>query len=160
MGALDAGLRLLGRRGHSRMELRTKLVQRGYSESDVDAAVFRLGDLGYLNDPEFAEHHVRRRSPTRGPLALLGELAGRGVDRAVAAEAVARFGTDAQLVAATRLAERLYGKRGWAGYREMLDSIGSRLLRRGFPPGIVLAACKSVWAETREQREQAGASAS
>ena len=151
--ALDAGLRLLGRRAHSRAELRRKLAQKGYAEAAVEGAMARLSDLGYLDDPEFAAGHVRRRSASRGPLALLAELASRGVDREVAALAVARIAPDAQLAAVTRLAERLCARRTWAGYQEMLGSVGSRLVRRGFPPGIVQAACRAVWDGTAEQAE-------
>src|SRR5439155_1649062 len=87
-GALDTGLRLLARRSHSRFELRRKLGRRGYEEAEVDAAVARLVELRYLDDRSFAEGHVRRRSATRGPLALSAELAARGVDREPADRAV------------------------------------------------------------------------
>ncbi len=30
------------------------------------------------------------------------------------------------------------------GYREMLDSVGTKLLRRGFPAPVVREACRSV----------------
>jgi len=33
------------------------------------------------------------------------------------------------------------------GFREILDRVGVKLLRRGFPSGIVRAACRAVLAE-------------
>jgi regulatory protein len=144
VGAVDAGLRLLGRRAHSRVELRRKLSRRGYSSDDVDLALSRLIELGYLDDRSFAEGLVRRRGALRGPLALSAELAARGVDRAQADAAVAGFDVDAQLASATQLAERLYAKKPSVGYRAMLDGVGSKLLRRGFSTMIVRAACRTV----------------
>jgi regulatory protein len=82
VSALEAGLRLLGRRAHSRTELRRKLARRGHPEADIEVALGRLVELGYLDDRSFASGLVRRRGTVRGPLALSAELAARGVDRA------------------------------------------------------------------------------
>jgi SOS response regulatory protein OraA/RecX len=113
----------------------------------------RLDELGYMNDRSFAEGLVRHRAASRGPRALSAELAQRGVDRAEAEAAVAGFGPAEQLAAATRLAERLYARKRPAGYREMLDAVGSKLLRRGFSSGIVRAACLAVLSGTPSDTE-------
>jgi len=146
-------LRLLGRRAHSRTELRRKLARRGHPIGDTKAALGRLAGLGYLDDRSFASELVRRRGEVRGPLALSAELAARGVGRAQADSAVAEFGPDAQLASATRLAERLYAKKPITSYREMLGEVGSRLVRRGFSPSIVRAACQAVIAGTATNPE-------
>jgi regulatory protein len=155
VGALSAGLRLLGRRAHSRVELQRKLIRRGHSPEEIDSAMARLNELGYLNDRSFAEGLVRRRGAIRGPMALSAELAARGVDRAEAEAAVAAFEPAEQLAAATRLAERLCAKRAPASYREVLDAVGTKLLRRGFSSSIVRAACRTVLAGTSLQPEEA-----
>lgn len=144
ISALDAGLRLLSRRTHSRVELRRKLSRRGHSADDIEMALSRLLELGYLDDRSFADGLVRRRGALRGPLALSAELAARGVDRALADAAVAGFDVDAQLASAIGLAERLYARKPASGYREMLDNIGTKLLRRGFSTTVVRAACRTV----------------
>lgn len=144
VGALDAGLRLLGRRAHSRVELQRKLSRRGHAPEEVDSALDRLNELGYLDDRSFAEGLVRRRGAIRGPMALSAELAARGVDRAEADAAVAGFQPAQQLAAATRLAERLYARKAPASLREMLDSVGAKLRRRGFSSSVVRAACQRV----------------
>ena len=104
----------------------------------------RLAEMGYLDDAAFARGLVRRRSQARGSLALAGELAGKGIDRAGAAVALAGLDAEAELAAATRLAERLYAAKPSPGYREMLNSVGAKLARRGFPSGVVRAACRAV----------------
>jgi SOS response regulatory protein OraA/RecX len=112
-----------------------------------------LIELGHLDDSSFARSLVRRRGALRGPLALSAELAARGVDRAEADAAVAEFDPAAQLASATRLAERLYAQKRVTGYREMLEVVGSRLVRRGFSPTIVRAACRAVLVGTPEDAE-------
>ena len=111
---------------------------------ETNAALGRLAELGYLNDRSFAEGLVRRRAAVRGPMALSAELAARGVDRAQADAALAGFDPEAQLASATLLAERLYATKRPSGYREMLDSVGSKLMRRGFSANTVRAACRTV----------------
>ena len=134
----------MARRAHSKWELQRKLRMKGFGSEAVESAMARLVELGYLNDSSFARGLVRNRGGRRGPRALSAELAAKGVDRADADAAVAEFDPEAQLASATRLADRLYARKPVIGYREMLDKIGTKLLRRGFPVPIVRAACLSV----------------
>jgi regulatory protein len=135
---------LLGRRAHSRVELLLKLTRRGYEGAAIRTALKRLEELGYLDDQAFARSFVRRRGSMRGPRALSAELAARGVDRMHVDVAVAEFGDAEQLAAATRIAERLYATKPALGHREMLDEIGTKLVRRGFPVAVARAACRTV----------------
>jgi regulatory protein len=151
--ALGTGLRLLGGRAHSRVEIQRKLAQRGYSPEDVEAAVSRLDELGYLNDLSFAEGLVRVRSASRGPRALSAELARRGVGRVQADRALASYNDALQLATAMRIIERTYGKREITDYREMLDRVGNKLLRLGFSTTIVRGACRVVMSGTPPNAE-------
>jgi regulatory protein len=117
---------------------------KGFEADAVDTAMARLVELGYLNDSAFAKGLVRRRAALRGPRALSAELAARGVERAEADAAVAEFDLEAQVVSATRLAERLSARTPGIAYREMLDRVGTKLLRRGFSTQVVYAACRAV----------------
>ena len=137
-------MRLLSGRAHSRLEMQRKLGQRGYSPEDIEAALKRLDELGYLNDLSFAEGLVRVRSASRGPRALSAELARRGVGRAQADRALASYNDALQLASAMRIIERTYGKREITDYREMLDRVGNKLLRLGFSTTIVRGACRAV----------------
>ena len=127
--------------------MRQKLARRGYEEDEVGSAMARLNEIGYLDDAAFARGLVRHRSATRGSLAVSAELAAKGIDRRGTAEALAELDPESQLASATRLAERMCPRGQEIGYREMLDRVGVKLLRRGFPSGIVRAACRAVLAE-------------
>jgi len=151
--AIDSGLRYLTGRAHSRVELRRKLARKGFEDDEVEAALDRLTELGYLDDNAFARAVVRRRSTSRGQMAIAAELVAKGVSRPDADEALAGFDPEVQLEAATRLAERLYAAKPPPGYREMLDRIGSKLARRGYSTTIVRAACRAVWFRPSEGLE-------
>ncbi len=151
--AFETAVGLMARRAHSRAELRRKLARRGYAEEEVAAAVARLGEMRLQDDGEFAAGHVRRRAASRGPLALSAELAARGVDRRLADEALAALTPEFQLASATDLAGRLAARSRPAGYQELLDRVGTKLVRRGFAPSLVRAACQAVWQGTDEPAE-------
>jgi regulatory protein len=148
IGALDAALRLLGRRAHSRAELERKLSRRRHPPDEIDSALARLDELGYLDDSAFAAGLVRLRAASRGPRALSAELAQRGVGRAEAERALAGYDDALQLSSAVRIIERTYGDSPGLTYREMLNRVGSRLLRRGFSAVTVRAACRAVLSGT------------
>ena len=127
--------------------MRRKLSRRGYDADEVASALARLTEMGYLDDAAFARGLVRSRSATRGSLAVAAELAAKGIDRQGTAEALGELDAESQLVSAIKLAERMCPQGSEIGYREMLDRVGVKLLRRGFPAGIVRAACQAVLAE-------------
>lgn len=122
--AFEAAVRLLALRSHSALELRRKLRRRGCPEEEIDAALERVRDLGYQSDAGFAESLVRARRMSRGRLAVAEDLAARGVDRAVAGEALRAITPEDELEAARRVADRLPDLE--------TARLGGRLQRRGF----------------------------
>jgi SOS response regulatory protein OraA/RecX len=71
--------------------MQRQLARKGYTSEEVEAALVRLTELGYLDDLSFAEGLVRVRSASRGPRALSAELARRGVARDQADLALASY---------------------------------------------------------------------
>ncbi|TME17698.1 MAG: regulatory protein RecX [Chloroflexi bacterium] len=136
-------MRLLAIRPHSTAELRRKLARRGLAADDVQAALARLRERGYLDDAAYARALVRRRAESRGARAIGAELFAKGIGREVAGVALAGLDREAELEAAERLVRR-FG-RGLAG-NELLQSVGPKLLRRGFAPNLVREACRRATA--------------
>ncbi|MBC8520011.1 MAG: regulatory protein RecX [Gammaproteobacteria bacterium] len=78
--ARDQALRLLARREHSILELRRKLVGRGYGEEMVDPLLKQLVEEGVLSEERFAESYVRSRvGKGLGPYRIERELQEKGV---------------------------------------------------------------------------------
>ena len=141
--ALDAGLRLLARRDHSRAELKRKLSRRGHPDEALEVAIRQIAESYGQDDLKFARSYVRMRALTRGPLAISAELSARGVDRHKIEAALATYPEPEQLRNATRIAVRMYARiRG--GESDLADRIGARLARRGFSTSIVRAACRAA----------------
>lgn len=80
-------LELLARREHSRLELRQKLLQRGFPSDHIEATLDRLVEERLLDENRYAELYACGRADKGyGPLRIARELRERGVpEDAVAA---------------------------------------------------------------------------
>ena len=147
--AWDAAIEALARRAHAENELRRALVRRRYDAVDVDTAIERLRSHGLLDDAAFAVTFARSRAENRamGARRIATELARRGVDRHVAAAAIAevfaRESLDEQQLL-ERAAERKLGTLtalpGDVRRRRLL----AFLIRRGFGPTQAAAATRRL----------------
>ncbi len=81
--ALDAAYGCLGRRPHSRTELKKKLDREGFTSIVVESTLDELSRLGYLNDEEIALRWAQTRVRDRlwGKAKIGGFLAQKGIDR-------------------------------------------------------------------------------
>ena len=78
--ALHCGVGLLSRREHSELELRQKLTSREFSSDEIDIAIERLLEKGYLSDTRFAQSTCRyRTSRGYGWRYIANELKQKGV---------------------------------------------------------------------------------
>lgn len=135
--AVAAGLRLLGRRPYTAFELKAALLRREHPEEEVDAAIRRIQDLGYLDDLDAAKATVRYRQRTpRGRRAVAAELYRRGVSSELVQEALEGFDEqEGALALGTR-------KKGQGRTREQ---IGRSLGSRGFSPSTIARVLESLF---------------
>ena len=145
--ALDAAFILLSYRPRSAREVETRLRQKGYSPTAIEAARARLDHYGLVDDAAFARYWVEQRQTyrPRGAAALRAELRARGVgaeEIATALPADADEDEAAYRAALPRL-RRLAGL-DRATFRQRL---GAYLQRRGFGHAACAAAVERLWAE-------------
>lgn len=73
-------LNLLTRREHSHIELRNKLISKGYNTDDVNAVLCALIAEGLQSDERFAENYTKMRANRGyGSLSIKAELRERGL---------------------------------------------------------------------------------
>ena len=149
LATYDRALGLLAAQGRSATELRRRLVQRGEPAAYAEAAVARLLAAGLLDDAAYARQLARSRVLGRGEsrrraAQVLGQ---RGVERAVADEAVAEVFDEESVDEATLVEEaarkrlRTLGALDEATRRRRLWGY---LARRGFDGGVIRAALDRV----------------
>ncbi len=144
VGAFDAALGALARRGRSTRELERWLAQREHSRENVARALDRLTSLGFLDDAEFARAFARNRALGRGMSRrrIQAELARRGVAREVVDAAVGGVMAD-ESVDERALAESA-GEKKVKSLRKLEPAVQRRrlyayLARRGYAADLVRA---------------------
>lgn len=133
--ALAYALRLLSQRAMSRARLREKLLGR-FPQGEVEGALARLEELGYLDDRAFAESFVATRRKY-GPHKLRFLLKARGVPEEVVEEVLAAYGEEDSLEAALNVLRRYPRRQDKAKAVRFLQG-------RGFPLSVALEAYRLV----------------
>lgn len=140
--ALNYGLYLLGRRGRSQFELKTKLLEKGYDAEEVTAVITRLVGMKLLDDQQFAASYARDKVSIyrRGRYRIGLELSRKGVKKEVIDDTLAQVEETDELAAAISL---LKGReRAWQNlderkrYQRSVQLLG----RRGFSGKIIRQA--------------------
>jgi regulatory protein len=150
-----AALRLLARRDHFRAELAEKLRDKDFSEEEIEAAVARCAQEGYLDDERVARRFVERRAVSKGwgPRRLRLELEKRGASSEVAAAASDLGEAQEERVLAVALAKaELRARAGWWRLHEARGRMISSLVNRGFATDVAVQAVERLAAE----RERTG----
>jgi regulatory protein len=128
-------LQLLAVRPHFRRELAAKLRQRGFSAEEIDEALDRLTEQGYLDDRAAARSFVEGRlGKGEGRARLKAELAKRGAPEEAIEEALAELTPDDDLPAARETAET-WARRGGRDSK----ALARHLDRKGFSHRAILA---------------------
>ncbi len=150
-GAWRALLVALERRGFSIVEIRRRLRQKGHAPEAVEYAVERGQELGLLDDAAFARRYVESRSARgRGPGRLRLDLAGLGVDRALADAAIGERWPEPEevLTLAAQLAERRARQLAGLPREVRRRRLLAFLARRGFSGSGVTALVRRVLQRT------------
>jgi regulatory protein len=146
--AMGRALHSLAFRARSAHELRERLSRAGYAGQTVSEVLDRLGELGYLDDEEFARNAARDKARKRyGPRRIYGELRQAGVDEEVAQEVVEEeFAGRSELEEARAAVRRRYntGERSVAQARR----VHGFLMRRGYSAGVSAEIARSYRRET------------
>jgi regulatory protein len=127
-----AAVRMLKGRSKSRARLEQGLLQKGYSERDVAAALQRVTELGYLDDRRHADAKARAGfAEGRSLEDVQRRLEAEGVAPATAA-AAAKLAAEQAGYDAKAVARRLLAKRKLTGAK------AARLLAsRGFDEDVI-----------------------
>jgi regulatory protein len=118
-------LRLLTARARTRAELAGQLAKRGYPDGVSNRVLDRLGEVGLVDDADFAEQWVqsRRRTTGRGNRALAAELRTKGLDDDVISAALDGVNAGAERDKAVELVRKRLR-------RENLDGDEAKVARR------------------------------
>lgn len=146
----EYAVKCLGIRARSTGDLRSKLQLRAANPPDVEAAISRLKDIGYLDDRRFAENFASARVENEGfgRMRVLSDLRARRVSGQLAEKAVEQaLGGRSEAELIDDYIERRMPSIANGGRIEderKLANAYRRLRRAGFTPGPILTALKQI----------------
>ena len=132
MSARVAALRILANRRLTEAQLWSRLERKGHRSEEIREAVADCKRNGYLDDRLFAALYVEQKRKPLGNVRLTGELIKRGVDRAIAADAV-EHASDDEAERIDRAIERIFRLKADTSY----PSAARALERLGFPASLI-----------------------
>ncbi len=150
--AREWALRALARRMHTVREIERGLALRGCASDAIRDILKRLKELGYLDDARFSEMWVSSRSEIRlhGPLRLLSDLRGKGVEEETAKDAVQRLlPKSREIELARRAARKKHRTMRESGIRAAA-AMHRHLRSRGFSPEVIRTVVSEVCFEEEE----------
>lgn len=147
----DFAVKALAARAHSTGELRRKLAARAERAADVDDAIARLRDYGYLNDHRFAENFAGAKLENNGlgKSRVLRDLRQRKVSPDLAQRTVERVykEVDERELIASFIRRKVHTKAPLPEALEdprILASVYRKLVRAGFGASGVIQALKRI----------------
>lgn len=161
-GLLDYAIRSLSARALTQGELRARLTRRAADPADVEPAITRLKEYGYLNDRRFAETFARLRLENQGfgRFRVLRDLKTRRVAPQLAEKVVADTyrQADEDVLIQEYLARKLRRQSPTDLTPSRFASLYRSLLRAGFSAAGIRKALERVsvpeeWIEGVESAE-------
>ncbi|MCX6168032.1 MAG: regulatory protein RecX [Ignavibacteriales bacterium] len=138
----DTAFRLLGRRHHSTLELRNKLVKKKYQKAIIEKVLTDLTEKKLLDDEQFAVAYLEERSVKKkiGINKLKAELFKKGIDRKIIDKILLNVDSDLSYEQAFELAKRkcLFLQRKDLDKAKLKSKIFLFLNSRGFESELIM----------------------
>lgn len=138
-GAREVALRKLDKRSCSRAELRTAIIQRGFSDDIACEVLNRLENVGLIDDAAFARMIVHDRFHLRGTTgrAVIEELRRKGLSQEHITQALQTIDADDEKQKARELAQRKAERMRGLPRHKAWNRLAGMLARKGYPPATV-----------------------
>lgn len=154
-GVYSTALNYISYRMRSVKEVKTYLLEKGYSRSAVLESIQKLQEEHYLDDQAYALAYVRsRKSLTlKGPAVIRQELIQKGISEEIIGQALNQYGEEEQVDSAVKLAQKKL--KSWSGRsrQEQLQKVRQVLLQQGFSNRILSQVFNTYAIESSEENE-------
>lgn len=140
------GIRFLGIRPRTQMELIKHLHDKGFTDETIHQVCKTFHEKNYLDDQQFAHQWVMERMhlKPRGKQLLRYELNRKGVDSHIIDEAMDEISFEEELEAAKKIVLKKYSRPIFATGMEMRNKIGPFLQRKGFTYDVIISVLEQL----------------
>ncbi|GAA0441185.1 recombination regulator RecX [Lentibacillus halophilus] len=132
--AYSLAIHYLSYRMRTKQEIRDYLARKETDDDHIDAIMEKLESHGLTDDKQFADAFVRTRMNTsnKGPGLLRQELLEKGVEGAIALDAVGQYTYEQQFDKAMKLATKKRKTTGSKSFSSQLLQLKGTLIQKGF----------------------------
>jgi regulatory protein len=152
--AFQKALSLISHRQRTSNEIRQKLIEKGFSTSQIDEVVCKLESAGLVEDEKYAQMWVENRNSLhpRSQRMMRLELLHKGIAEEEIDKALVRSTEDAELATQAAIQQlRKYSSLDWNDFRKKLSAY---LMRRGFSYGTIAPVVRSAWESVKADQRQ------
>ncbi|MDD3806794.1 MAG: RecX family transcriptional regulator [Candidatus Marinimicrobia bacterium] len=134
----EKALELLSYREHSTYELKTKLLQKGYSLSLVHDVIKQMISKGYLDDERFATYYFQEllRRGNYGPFVIKRKMLEKGVNKQIIEKKLASVSQKEWEQIARKILNKKQKKLG-RNPEKIRDTLLTILIQKGFDYGSI-----------------------
>jgi regulatory protein len=147
--AQQSAIKLLNFRSQTQKELSQKLIEKGFSVSQIEQVLQRLTENGLVEDDRYAKMWVENRNEfhPRSQRLIRLELKQKGIEDETIESALGSSADDTELATRAAMQQiRKYDHLEWPEFRKKLSAF---LMRRGFSYGTIAPVIQSVWESVR-----------
>ena len=155
LSPMEYAMKYLAVKDRTVSEMQTYLDGKEFGEADVDAAINRLLELGYLYDSRYAKRFVETRLAAK-PVSrrhLRDQLKSHGLADADIEEALASLEQEEEAKNARAVAEKFFRQFRDLEPEKRRERILSRLIARGYSYDVSRNALETVLSEEEEWSE-------
>lgn len=134
----ESALKIIEKSFKTEKEVYDKLIEKGYSEENVQSAIKSLQSYNFLNDDKYVQMYIKEKISSWGSGKIRFNLMKKGIDKNIIEEKMENF-KDSEMDAAQRLAFKRYDiiRKRESDQRKIYKKLGSYLASNGYDYGII-----------------------
>ena len=146
--AFEKSLDIVGRRMNSKKEIRTKLINKGYSKEVAERVIEKLEEYHYIDDELFAKQFVLANSKYSKKV-IKEKLSLKGISPDIILEIIGDRTDENEFDICLLQANKYLKSKTIESYQD-LAKLQASLSRKGFDYDIIKKVCRQVSAEVEE----------
>lgn len=145
---MDAALSYLAPRMRTKKETEKRLLSLGYDRETVEGVLTRLGELGLVNDGQYAAEFIRSRtaSGSFSRTVLKYQLMRHETDQEAAETALDTISAEDEYLSALSAGEKEWRVKSALPVRERRQKVLAKLCRKGYDTETALKVCRELGA--------------
>jgi regulatory protein len=144
--ALGLALHYLSYQDRTKKEMIEYLQKKGCPSEEIDEAVLRLKDYGYINDEDYARHvsDMTQNHPAKGRNTLPRKLGHKGIPEEIIEQTMEDYDESVDTRKALVLANKMMMNALDVPWKKNVDQVGRKLFSRGFSTEVIRTVVRQL----------------